>query len=454
MDDYEQYLYGDSPVYGGASKPKVVTNTGNNPGNVNVVSYYGGGSAATISSNTGNNPGNPNARGYHGDGDGDGEERDSHLSSNLGRSNSRPTDVGSDWRIEGIDLREVNKADSSFYGIEGYFDFQSKVAQYISGAAEAAAESMKGLETKYVISQFEKIGSDFSRIGLVSDFLSFAASENKVAKAQELAVTYGTETVVEKILTRIGIESAALPAIAAEGAINVVAFLADAGNPSEDVVARQHQIEEILNVPTGLSSYDQAQSKIALDYWIACVNAMAMNVGWYIEDTPCVPTVPTFPLTGVGKMTDPHRPAAGYPDPSDPNLPDGSVFLEFNGNLYPYHPNNPVLLDLNGNGIEVLDLSRSTRFMTGEDGLQHRSAWAGAGDGVLFFDLGGDGKITDQREYVFTEWASGAKDDRTALRQVFDSNGDGKLTAADAVAGVLAACAGCARAAVPSPLQV
>jgi hypothetical protein len=97
----------------------------------------------------------------------------------------------------------------------------------------------------------------------------------------------------------------------------------------------------------------------------------------------------------------------------------------------PPSQSRPILLDLNGNGIEVSDLGRSTRFMTGEDGLQHRSAWAGAGDGVLFFDLGNDGKITDQREYVFTEWASGAKDDMAALRQVFDSNGDGKLTAAD-----------------------
>jgi hypothetical protein len=51
---------------------------------------------------------------------------------------------------------------------------------------------------------------------------------------------------------------------------------------------------------------------------------------------------------------------------------------------------------------------------------------------VLFFDLGGDGKLTDQREYVFTEWASGDKDDMAALRRAFDANGDGKLTSADA----------------------
>lgn len=35
------------------------------------------------------------------------------------------------------------------------------------------------------------------------------------------------------------------------------------------------------------------------------------------------------------------------------------------------------------------------------------------------------------REYVFTEWDNTAKTDMQALRSAFDSNGDGKLTAAD-----------------------
>ena len=50
----------------------------------------------------------------------------------------------------------------------------------------------------------------------------------------------------------------------------------------------------------------------------------------------------------------------------------------------------PILLDLDGNGVKVDDLSRSTVFVdAGGDGLKHRTAWAGAGDGVLFFDADG-----------------------------------------------------------------
>ena len=93
----------------------------------------------------------------------------------------------------------------------------------------------------------------------------------------------------------------------------------------------------------------------------------------------------------------------------------------------------PILLDLNGNGVEITGLDRSTTFVdSGGDGLQHRTAWAGAGDGVLFYDAGNDGLIKEQREYVFTEWDPTAKDDMAALRSRFDSNNDGKLNASDA----------------------
>ena len=92
----------------------------------------------------------------------------------------------------------------------------------------------------------------------------------------------------------------------------------------------------------------------------------------------------------------------------------------------------PILLDLDGDGIEITELSRSNVFMdSAGDGLLHRTAWAGAGDGVLFFDANGDNRIGEKREYVFTEWDPTAASDLAALRAAFDRNGDGRLTAAD-----------------------
>jgi hypothetical protein len=93
----------------------------------------------------------------------------------------------------------------------------------------------------------------------------------------------------------------------------------------------------------------------------------------------------------------------------------------------------PIVLDLDNDGIEITELSRSTTFIDAKgDGLLHRTAWAGAGDGVLFYDAGNDSLITEKREYVFTEWDPTATSDLKALKAAFDSNGDGKLTAADA----------------------
>ena len=91
----------------------------------------------------------------------------------------------------------------------------------------------------------------------------------------------------------------------------------------------------------------------------------------------------------------------------------------------------PVLLDLNGNGIEVTALDKSTRFVVDENGLQHRTAWAGNGDGVLFIETDTVAGISNSHEYVFTEWDASADDDMAALRSAFDTNGDGKLTSAD-----------------------
>lgn len=93
----------------------------------------------------------------------------------------------------------------------------------------------------------------------------------------------------------------------------------------------------------------------------------------------------------------------------------------------------PILLDLDGDGISITELTQSTVFVdTDGDGLQNHTAWAGAGDAVLFYDPDGHNAIVESRQFIFTEWDPTAEGDLEAIRSVFDSNGDGKLTAADA----------------------
>ncbi|KIC42768.1 hypothetical protein RA27_05345 [Ruegeria sp. ANG-R] len=92
----------------------------------------------------------------------------------------------------------------------------------------------------------------------------------------------------------------------------------------------------------------------------------------------------------------------------------------------------PLILDLDGTGVELTELQNSTVFVDSSgDGLLNRTAWAAAGNGVLFYDADGDGAISEKREYVFTEWDPTATSDIEALRAVFDSNGDGVFDAND-----------------------
>ncbi|UIY31389.1 hypothetical protein LZK73_30220 (plasmid) [Neorhizobium galegae] len=93
----------------------------------------------------------------------------------------------------------------------------------------------------------------------------------------------------------------------------------------------------------------------------------------------------------------------------------------------------PVVLDLNSDGISITEkTSSNTYFDMAGDGMQHLTAWAGAGDGVLVYDVDNNSVIDRQNEVVFTEWDPTAETDMQALRSVFDSDHDGKLDAGDA----------------------
>src|SRR5262245_25558785 len=95
---------------------------------------------------------------------------------------------------------------------------------------------------------------------------------------------------------------------------------------------------------------------------------------------------------------------------------------------------HPRIPDLDGNdGIEITPLASSNMFFDiAGDGRQHRTAWAGAGDGVLVLDVGNDGQITQRNEVVFTDWDATATSDMQALAHVFDTNNNGSLDAGDA----------------------
>jgi hypothetical protein len=130
----------------------------------------------------------------------------------------------------------------------------------------------------------------------------------------------------------------------------------------------------------------------------------------------------------------PPQPPAGSFTTIDTSPPPPTTFgNDFGGYGFGGYGYAPVVLDLTGNGINIKQLTSSNEFfdMAG-DGHQSLTAWAGAGNGVLFYDPTGSGQLTQANQIIFTDWDPTATSDMQALLDVFDTNHDGSLDAGDA----------------------
>lgn len=95
---------------------------------------------------------------------------------------------------------------------------------------------------------------------------------------------------------------------------------------------------------------------------------------------------------------------------------------------------SPIILDLDGDGIETLALG-SNYFDHDGDGLSERSGWVSPDDGLLVHDRNGDGLVSDGSELFgnSTVLQNGQKaaNGFQALAE-YDDNGDGQVDAQDA----------------------
>jgi hypothetical protein len=99
-----------------------------------------------------------------------------------------------------------------------------------------------------------------------------------------------------------------------------------------------------------------------------------------------------------------------------------------------YSNPSPLILDLDGNGVQTTTLENGVIFDLNDDGLAHQVAWTDGVDGFLVLDRNGDGIISSGAELFgdHTIMASGqvARDGFEALRDL-DSNADGVFNAQD-----------------------
>ncbi len=91
----------------------------------------------------------------------------------------------------------------------------------------------------------------------------------------------------------------------------------------------------------------------------------------------------------------------------------------------------PIVLDLDGDGVELLRLVESdVWFDVDSDGTLEQVGWAAPDDGILTLDRNGDGVINDGSEVSFLNDVDGATSDLEGLA-AFDTNENGFLDAAD-----------------------
>jgi hypothetical protein len=97
---------------------------------------------------------------------------------------------------------------------------------------------------------------------------------------------------------------------------------------------------------------------------------------------------------------------------------------------------SPLVLDLNGDGVQTLGLEAAVSFDLKADGSDQRSGWVDRHDGLLTLDLNGNGRVDHGAELfgnrTMMRGGRMARDGWEALTQ-HDNDGDGVVSAADAL---------------------
>lgn len=95
---------------------------------------------------------------------------------------------------------------------------------------------------------------------------------------------------------------------------------------------------------------------------------------------------------------------------------------------------DPLVLDLDGDGIETISSNAGIVFDHDGDKIKTGTGWVSPDDGLLVFDRNGDGKITDGTELFGVDFvlsAGGKAENGFMALADLDSNGDGVFDAAD-----------------------
>ncbi|MBQ9246456.1 hypothetical protein IJ182_09340 [bacterium] len=140
------------------------------------------------------------------------------------------------------------------------------------------------------------------------------------------------------------------------------------------------------------------------------------------DDTPTEPTNPDDPENPVTPGDEPENPENDEEEPTPSNEEEirppkiGPKFRQAEDS--PGTPSDPIILDLDGNGIQISE--KSKYFDHGNDGFAESSSWVSGNDGILAVDNNNNNRIDNGTELLTHD----------SLTE-FDTNEDGIIDAND-----------------------
>jgi hypothetical protein len=120
-------------------------------------------------------------------------------------------------------------------------------------------------------------------------------------------------------------------------------------------------------------------------------------------------------------LTQSEREGLAYQIASGDN--SGASYAAYNPNnsFVPVRRGDPLILDLNGDGVKTTSLQNSkTFFDLSGDGMSEQTGWVDSNDGLLVYDKNSNGNIDDVNELFGNTTQSGF----SMLKQLFDANSD------------------------------
>jgi len=99
---------------------------------------------------------------------------------------------------------------------------------------------------------------------------------------------------------------------------------------------------------------------------------------------------------------------------------------------------DPIVIDLDGDGVELLGADEGVAFDTDADGDTENIGWVAADDGLLVSDVNGDGIINDMSEVLSPEFNLDEKNpgnltSSLEVLSLYDDNKDGVIDASDGI---------------------